>query len=703
MAGAAGGMGNCRGGSGGKLGGGASENAARAGEIDVGFWDLKAGELGAVSGVDDPSEVEDSTGSGFRHHEIVIATSHGLQDGRSGPILAIPTGSSWNQTSHRLGVPVGYTANHAAHASQREYWSKLSYTMGSHAETITLDISAVHDAGPKHKGSRGTPISNIHEGKKDIHAQIDAPGLINIALDTILPKLLALSPTFAWRTLEFIVRDAGWVNLSTHPANRIYFYSECWHTSKRGGKESKVFKSKQFALIVVVPESQWLKYEEWLEKTEEEIHYLARPLARDVTVSPMIEQRHADLPVEESVTTSKRVRQHSDSIPISAPSTSAPSSGLSPPHKKLAAGSAFCTPSPDREGLKQALRIGGTVNLNVKQLLDLQNENVQYYPIPTRPLSVMLKNAEFLSYNIETVECLMGQLTINLSMPSMLGAGAFKTAHPGWLTLFSPPSSGLGSRTRHEVAVKRAYYQAYPPGTSKPSLKFKIGRYALADEVPKLLKEGNVLYWAQSLLQLTYDFIDRSIASASELPPFQIPQVRFVDGGLAFAFGPLPAPKAGSSMTSSARTVYLVEELIPGGKEEFLKYVHNADSNPLLDESDDGYDLALFFTFTQHVQYVKTRGLAFISDYQGSSELLTDPQILTHPTVTQGNDIFGDGNIEGAVSEFEQQHSCSYYCEWSGFGLRPFKKQQDSNSGDDVEHTATGSDRDGAEHGAIFE
>lgn len=256
-------------------------------------------------------------------------------------------------------------------------------------------------------------------------------------------------------------------------------------------------------------------------------------------------------------------------------------------------------------------------------MLDLQHENIQYYPIPTRPLSAMLKNAKFLSYDIETVECSMGQLTFNPSTASMLGAGAFKTAHPGWLTLFSPPSSGLGSQTRHDVAVKRAYYKANPPGTSKASVKCKIGRYALADEVPKLLKEGNVLYWAWSLLQLTYDFIDRSIISASELPPFKIPQVRFVDAGLAFAFGPLPAPKASSSMTSSARAVYLVEELIPGRNEDFLKYVHNMDSNPLLDESDDGYDLALFFTFTQHIQYVKTRGLAFISDYQGMSGINT--------------------------------------------------------------------------------
>jgi hypothetical protein len=217
----------------------------------------------------------------------------------------------------------------------------------------------------------------------------------------------------------------------------------------------------------------------------------------------------------------------------------------------------------------------------------------------------MLKNGKFLSYDVETVECSMGQLTFNPYTASMLGAGAFKTAHPGWLTLFSPPLSGLRSQTCHDVAVKRTYYKANPQGTGKASVKCKIGRYALADEVPKLLKEGNVLYWARSLLQLTHDFIDRSIISVSELPPFKIPQVRSVDAGLAFAFGPLPAPKASSLMTGSAHAVYLVEELIPGGNEDFLKYVHNMDSNPLLDESDDSYDLALFFTFTQHIQYVK--------------------------------------------------------------------------------------------------
>jgi len=147
----------------------------------------------------------------------------------------------------------------------------------------------------------------------------------------------------------------------------------------------------------------------------------------------------------------------------------------------------------------------------------------------------------------------MGQLNIDASSTNMLGAGAFKTAHPGWLTLFPPADSGLGVQKRQNVAVKRAFYKVYPPGTSKTPSHYKIGRYTLADEVPKLLKEANILYWARSLLQLTYDFINRSIANASQPPPFKIPQVRFVDAGLAFAYGPAAHTSKVGSKSSSAR------------------------------------------------------------------------------------------------------------------------------------------------------
>lgn len=59
--------------------------------------------------------------------------------------------------------------------------------------------------------------------------------------------------------------------------------------------------------------------------------------------------------------------------------------------------------------------------------------------------------------------------------------------------------------------------------------------------------------------------------------------------------------------------------------------------------------------------------------------------------MSQGIDLFGDGNIEVAVSEFEKQHRCSYYCEWPGFGLHRFTTQADGSIDDTAEPAADGS------------
>jgi hypothetical protein len=90
---------------------------------------------------------------------------------------------------------------------------------------------------------------------------------MDIAFDTILPKILAFGAGFPWRIEEFVVRDAVWVDLSTHKASVPYFISQCMVPSKKGSK-APIFKTKQFALMVVVPEAQWNDYEEWVENTE---------------------------------------------------------------------------------------------------------------------------------------------------------------------------------------------------------------------------------------------------------------------------------------------------------------------------------------------------------------------------------------------------------------------------------------------------
>ena len=132
------------------------------------------------------------------------------------------------------------------------------------------------------------------------------------------------------------------------------------------------------------------------------------------------------------------------------------------------------------------------------------------------------------SFTISAAQSTIGQLTINGSHTNLIGIGAFKTAHPGWLTLTStsPTATGLEASTSHQyVIVKRPFFYVNTSGKAPSNIpalddttkiqKFlsKIGCYSLVDEMQKLFREANVMYWAKCLLKLTYDFIDRSVVS----------------------------------------------------------------------------------------------------------------------------------------------------------------------------------------------
>ncbi|KAG2357178.1 hypothetical protein BDR07DRAFT_1491035 [Suillus spraguei] len=77
--------------------------------------------------------------------------------------------------AHRSSGASGYLENHANYAAQCEHWAKLAYALPP-MDTITLDISAVHEGGACKKG-HGVPIGNIHKGKRDVNVRINAPGL----------------------------------------------------------------------------------------------------------------------------------------------------------------------------------------------------------------------------------------------------------------------------------------------------------------------------------------------------------------------------------------------------------------------------------------------------------------------------------------------------------------------------------------------
>ena len=216
-------------------------------------------------------------------------------------------------------------------------------------------------------------------------------------------------------------------------------------------------------------------------------------------------------------------------------------------------------------------------------------------------VKTLINQAEYLGY-------------LSYDKSKLIGKGTFKTAHLAslnWVSTF--PSTGLGAKNSQSIPV--ALKRPYDDRSSDKVIK----RFNYADESRKVLTEGTLLGWADSLLQFAYTFINDFIAENT--PPFPIPQLRFVRGAIAYSEKPLNGtPASGASSGTSHRAAYLLEELLPKDL-EFIKYIHNGEAVPLQDEDEPGYDIGLFLCFIQHVQFIHTHGQAYISDFQGKKTL----------------------------------------------------------------------------------
>ncbi|KAJ2911956.1 hypothetical protein MD484_g8458, partial [Candolleomyces efflorescens] len=235
--------------------------------------------------------------------------------------------------------------------------------------------------------------------------------------------------------------------------------------------------------------------------------------------------------------------------------------------------------------------------------------------------------------------------------------GSFKTAHEA--TILSGPQALIDHFSRHKIIAKRPYIYE----------ERVLTRLPVTDELGDIGNECNILIWASALLTMMYDYMDavrlyeqgsliRSHLMA-QVPPTK-PQSRH--------FGARKAFRSQKGISPSIRLAYLLEEKIEGN---FVKYIHNGEPHPLLAPDDPEYPVAEFLCFTQHVQYIQTAKSAFISDYQGAGNRLTDPQILTHHEFSLST--FGMGNIAEGFIDFEAKHQCNHYCEW--FELAPFEME----------------------------
>ena len=176
--------------------------------------------------------------------------------------------------------------------------------------------------------------------------------------------------------------------------------------------------------------------------------------------------------------------------------------------------------------------------------------------------------------------------------------GNFKIASVGYtsVSVFDSVST--------QVCVKQGFYI----GPNSSSRKIYDG----PRQAEMLTMELNCIGWASGLMTCVYDFMKESEADVG-LPPFNVPHMQYVQCGLAIS-----KPKGQACPGHSA---YLIEEYIEtnktGGKGWFIKYLNNSSARPRQFEDPRQTLRAKFLSFAQHVQFWKTDGLAFVSDFQG--------------------------------------------------------------------------------------
>jgi hypothetical protein len=185
------------------------------------------------------------------------------------------------------------------------------------------------------------------------------------------------------------------------------------------------------------------------------------------------------------------------------------------------------------------------------------------------------------------------QLTLSYRPSGESFHGNFKIAFPGYTSV-----PIFGSSTK--VCIKQSFFM--DPKSQARQI------YDGAKQAELLTVELNCIGWASALMLCVYEFIDKK----GQTPPFDIPQMRYVDYGLAI-----------SKMDHCS--AFLLEEFIEApveriqnGAKGFVKYLNNNSAQPRSFSDRKLAHRAEFLSFAQHVQFWQTDGLAFVSDLQGT-------------------------------------------------------------------------------------
>ncbi|KAF8217982.1 hypothetical protein K438DRAFT_1747225 [Mycena galopus ATCC 62051] len=570
--------------------------------------------------------------------------------------------------SVRRVTAIGGTENSGG---RRQFWATQAY-QGIIEDRIIVRYKVLREVPGKDKGAL---VRNLIEGNPNIRADATPSSLRESGIATMEPKIIHALRGFQLKWENIVLREiSNSVDLAREPPNVPYFYARCLTGKAKGKDGAHGFRkpTRPFELAFVIDSEQWEVIEHYLVQRELEKETEQRsirdphrdsdsrflssddeiqpPSPSDYQLNSASFEGGVDPNSKSNLSTSKRSRTDS----LAAPTT--------PPPSKRRVIPAY--ESPNREQLRNALTEGGSSFALISGQALTLSERIEFFQISNRPLNELIATVgagKFQGFICNPACAEQGSIV--MEKDNYLGIGSFKTAHPGYLTLVHLASEGLGTERSQSVAVKRMYVRRTKATTKNPD-GWAITRLTPTDEYKKTLMEANILQWAVSLMTFTFSFIHHFIGKSRHPPPFDIPDVRFVHAGVALVHQPSLGPIAKTQSTICRS--YLVEELINKTTDGFQKFINNGSAASALPAVAEPslHNLADFLSFTQHVQYYKSGGLVYLSDLQGTVERLTDPQIMTSPTIGDGVDLFGDGNVPAAFAAFPAEHICNKFCRW---------------------------------------
>lgn len=569
----------------------------------------------------------------------------------------------------------GYNEAHALYNELRDRLSTLAYS-GGYTELITVKARMM-TWQPNRK--QANVVGNIAESMNNIPVNIGVKELKDIVFTMLLKPFFKWFNDFPLSLDDVVLRDKNWVEYVALDPQRDANAVSASFFSVKGRRGTKKFNPGQG--IDVLLELPWEKFEA-ANAHKLECEAAVSPDAMQAMLAPLSSNtkhirtnrnrgntrvaRKASSALEPQE--SESGGQEISASPKAGPSrgkrrrsSTAESSGamfqLRPvtssfgqsdrPAKRAASDSfkSLQLPAPDSLDIEEALRAQKPPTEQVVQaLLNTISLPCLIYVSDPKTFTELIVDPTVTSV-FKSIAAVSANLTYDPTDKPKLGS--FKEARFGHTSI---PIFGRASR---KVCIKQAIYRN--PGSKKAL------RYDGHAQAEKLSLEIKCSYWANALMDLVYDYISE-VHETKGTPSFDVPNVRFVKTALATVQGATP-------------NAFLLEEVIDAERDgPFRKYVNNDSTMPALGlKSAMDLHLASFFVFCQHVQYLKTERLAYVSDYQGGG-LLSDPQIITAEKLGR---IFADGNV--SFEFFESAHTCNHFCQF--YGLERFSTEVEGSAG----------------------